>query len=194
VTPILSDEVLAIIDDPSVINLIFVPWTCANGLPSVETPCPGIKVFYDGDTLIERLGKPFSAYTTLHTGRLVILSTTRAMNHELLDELKQLRIVHRELRRHKAVHLLWCVQLGMWFKEDNDVSMRKAPLLELNGVKKACTFTKHAIFDVFDKREKLGMEDMCDEIRTLSSCLIMKQGILDLWPSRIGSHGDEKVS
>jgi hypothetical protein len=28
------------------------------------------------------------------------------MNHELFNELKQLRIVHRELRRHKAVHLL----------------------------------------------------------------------------------------
>src|SRR5450756_1578978 len=82
----------------------------------------------------------------------------------------------------------------MWFKEDNDVSMRKAPLLKLNSVKEACSFTKHTIFDVLDKGEKLGMEDTCDEIRTLSSCLIMKQGILDLWPSRIGSHGDEKVS
>jgi hypothetical protein len=97
VTPILPDEVLAITDDPSVINLIFVPWTCVNGQPSVETPCPGIRVFCDGGTLIERLGKPLSAYTTLHTGRLVILSTTGAMNHELLDELKQLRIVHRKL-------------------------------------------------------------------------------------------------
>jgi hypothetical protein len=194
VTPVLPNEILAVTDDPSVINLIFVPLTCVNGLASVKTPCPSIRVFCDGGMLIEGLGKPLSAHITLHIGRLLILSTTGAMNHELFNELKQLRVVHRELRRHEAVHLLWCTQLGMWFKEDNDMSMRKAPLLELNGIKEACRSTKHAIFNVFNEGEKLGIEDTCDKIRTLSSCLVVKQSILNLWPSRIGSHGDEKVS
>jgi hypothetical protein len=93
VTPVLPDEILAVTDDPSVIDLIFVIWTCADDLPSVETPCPGIRVFCNGGTLIKRLGKPFSAYFILHTGRLLVLSTTGTMDHELFDELKQLRTV-----------------------------------------------------------------------------------------------------
>ncbi len=59
------------------------------------------------------------------------------MNHELFDELKQLRIVHRKLRGHEAVNLLWGMQLGMRLQENNDVCMRKAPFLKLNSVKEA---------------------------------------------------------
>ena len=59
------------------------------------------------------------------------------MDHELFDELKQLRVVYRKLRGHKAVNLLWSMQLGMRFEENNDMSVRKASLLKLNGVKKA---------------------------------------------------------
>jgi hypothetical protein len=38
------------------------------------------------------------------------------------------------------------------------------------------------------------MEDPCDQIRMLMSWLVVKKGILDLRPRRIGSHGDEKVT
>src|SRR6202789_315855 len=131
-TPVLPDEILAMTDDPSVVHVICsVPLTYPEGLPSVETPHPGIGVFCDGGALIERLGKPFSAYTILHAGGLSILITTGVMNHELFDKLKQLRIVHRKLRGHQAVNLLWCMQLGMGLQEDNDVSMRKAPVTPL---------------------------------------------------------------
>jgi hypothetical protein len=136
-TPVLPDEILAVTDHPSIVHLIPVPLTCVKGLPSVETPCPGIRVFCDRSALIEGLGKTFSASTILHARGRSILITTGTMNHELFDELKQFRTVHRELRGHKTVNLLWGMQLGMGLKEDNDVGMRKAPLLELNGVKEA---------------------------------------------------------
>ena len=165
-----------------------------NDLPSVKTPCPGIRVLHDEGTLIERLGKPFSAYTIIHTGRLVILSTTGAMDHELFNELKQLRIVYRELRGHEAVNLLWSMQLSMRFEKDDNMCMRKAPFLELNCVKKARNITKYVILNVMNKGVKFGMEDMCDQIKTCGSSLTIKQSILNLWPCRIGSHGDEKVS
>ena len=161
-TPVLPDEILAVTDHPSVVHLISALSACRKGLPSVETPCPGIRIFFDGGALIKGLGKTFSACTILHTGRVLILSTTGTMNHELFDELKQLRIVHRKLRGHKAINLLWCTQLGMGLKEDNDMCMWKAPLLELNGVKEARNVTKDAIFDVTDERVKLGMKDPYD--------------------------------
>lgn len=82
----------------------------------------------------------------------------------------------------------------MRLEEDNDMSMRKASLLKLNGVKVACYFTKYTIFDVLNEGVKLGMEDTCDQIRTCIRFLIIKKAFFDLWPSRIGSHGDKKVS
>ena len=72
--------------------------------------------------------------------------------------------------------------------------MRKAPLLKFNGVKEASNVTKNARSNVFDKRAKLGMKDMYDEVRMLISFLVVKEGICDFWLSRIGSHGDKKVS
>ena len=72
--------------------------------------------------------------------------------------------------------------------------MHKAPLLELNGVEVAINVTKNAIIDVLDKRAKLGMKDMYDEVRTLMSFLNVKEGLCDFWPSRIGSHSNKKVT
>src|SRR5260221_14700948 len=57
VTPVLPDEILVVTDNPSVINLELLVWTCANGVASVTMSCPGIGVLSDGSTLIEGLGK-----------------------------------------------------------------------------------------------------------------------------------------
>jgi hypothetical protein len=191
VTPVLPDEVLAVTDDPSVVDPM-----CAllKGVASVTTSCPGIGVLCDGGALTEGLGKTFGTGAILHAGRPPIFITTGAMNHELLDKLKQLRMILRKLRGHETVDLLWSMQLGMRLEEDNDVSVRKAPLLELDRIKEARNVTKHPILDVFDEGVKLGMEDTRDQVGTLSSCLTIEQLILDFRPGRIGSHGDEKVS
>ncbi len=122
------------------------------------------------------------------------MSSTGIVNHELLDKLKQLGMVDRKLRRHETVNLVWSAQLGMRLKEDDDMSMWKAPLLKLDGVKKACNVPKNAVFDISDEGAKLGMKDTCRQIRSLSRCLTVKQLILDFRPIRIGSHGDEKIS
>jgi hypothetical protein len=50
----------------------------------------------------------------------------------------------------------------MRLEKNNNVSIRKASLLELNGVKKACTVTKKAILDIFNEGVKLGMKDTCN--------------------------------
>ena len=157
--PVLPNEVPVVTDNPSVVNLIPAMLTCLNGLPSVKASCPGIRVFCDGGVIIERLGKSLGAFLILHTGGLFVLSTTGAMNHKLPNEVKQLRIVQRKLRRHKAVNLLRRTQLGMGFEKDNDVSMRKAPLLKLNGVKVAIDIPKHTILNVTNEGKKLGMKD-----------------------------------
>ncbi len=87
----------------------------------------------------------------IHTGRVGILITTGAMDHELFDQLKQFRVVLRKLRGEKAIDLLWSAQLGMRLQEDNDVSMRKAPLLKLNGVKEASSITKETMCNVMNE-------------------------------------------
>ena len=54
---------------------------------------------------------------------------------------KQLKMVHRKLWRLSIYfNLAW-----MRLKKDNDMSMRKAPFLKLNGVKEACNFFKDTI-------------------------------------------------
>jgi len=87
----------------------------------------------------------------IHTGRVGILITTGAMDHKLFDKLKQFRVVLRKLRGEKAIDLLWSAQLGMRLQEDNDVSMRKAPLLKLNGVKEASSITKETMCNVMNE-------------------------------------------
>jgi len=191
VTPVLPEKEFVVTDDPSVVNLIRV---LLKGVPSVATLCPGIRVFCDDGVLTEGLGKILGTGAIHHTGGLLILITTGAMNHVLLDELKQLRLILRKLRRHEAVDLLRSTQLGMRLKKDNDVRMRKAPLLELYGIEIASNVTKYAILDVLNEGVKLGMKDACDQVRTLSSCLPVKKLILNFRPGRIGGHGDEKVS
>jgi hypothetical protein len=169
VTPVLPDEILAVTDNPSVVNPKPVAWPCKGGLPSVETSCPRIGVFSDCGTLIKGLREAFRAHTVLHARGILILSTAGTMDHELFDQLKQVRIVHRKLRGHEAVNLLWGTQLGMWLQKDNDVCMRKAPLLELNGIKEAINVTKDTLLNVLYERVKLHMKDTCDHVRTLSS-------------------------
>ena len=164
-----------------------------HGLSGVNNSKPYFRKFCDGGVLSEGLRKPFGAYAILHTGRLLII-TIGTINHELFDKFKQHRMVLRKPRGHEAVNLLWGMQLDMRLENNNDVSMRKAPLLKLYSIKKACNFTKHAILNVFDEGMKLGMKDMCDQVRTLSSCLVVKQLILNFRLGSICSHGDEKVT
>src|SRR6266478_2547829 len=82
----------------------------------------------------------------------------------------------------------------MGLKKDNDVGMRKTPLLEFNGVEVASHITQYAFPEVFDERLELGMKDAHHQVRAIRSCLTLKEGICDFWPGRVGSNGNKKVS
>jgi len=122
-----------------------------------------------------------------------ILSTTGPMNHECFDLVKERRIGSWKLRRHEAINVFWSTQLGLRLKEDNNVGMRKTPLLKLNGIEVSCPSTQFIISDILDKRLKLGMEHSNYQVRAISTLLTWKECRLDLRPLRIGSHGDKEV-
>jgi hypothetical protein len=98
------------------------------------------------------------------------------MDHHLLDQLKQLRVVIWKLRRHEAINVLWRAQLGMRLQEDNDVGMREATLLKLNGVQKCIDITKGSICDVLYEGQELEFEDADDQVRTIRSRLTLIEG------------------
>ena len=55
----------------------------------------------------------------------------------------------------------------MGLQKDDDVGMRKTPLLKLDGVKVASHVTEYAILEVMDKGPKLCMEDTDDQVRAI---------------------------
>src|ERR1700761_7487038 len=74
------------------------------------------------------------------------------------------------------------------------MGMREAMLLKLNGVEEGIDFTQHSISDVLYERHELGPEDTHCQVRTIRGMLAWKEVGLNLRPSRIGCHGDKKVS
>ena len=74
------------------------------------------------------------------------------------------------------------------------MGMREATLLKLNGVEEDIDFTQHSISDVLYERHELGPEDTHCQVRTIRGILAWKDVGLNLRPSRIGCHGDKKVS
>ena len=73
------------------------------------------------------------------------------MNHELLNKLKQNSIITGKLRGHETINVSWRAQLGMRLEEDNDMCMRKATLLKLNGIEEGIDLAQCSCFDVLDK-------------------------------------------
>jgi len=115
------------------------------------------------------------------------------MDHKLLDQVKQDFIVFRKLRGHETVNLLWSAQLCLRFKKNDDMSMRKATLLKLNGVEISDNLAQNTILDVMNERLKLGMKSANHQVRAITGSLAREEVVFDLRPGRIGSHGDEKV-
>ena len=72
--------------------------------------------------------------------------------------------------------------------------MRQAPLLKLNGVEVGSPQPQGPLFDVFDKRLKLGMEHTNNQVRAICRHLAIKKCRGDLRPVRIGSHSNKKVT
>ena len=143
---ILPDEIFRVADNPLVVNLLS---SNLISMASIRAPGAHIRVFCDGGLCSKRLRKALGTSALDHAGCIRIVSTTGLVNHELLDQLKQLRIVLWKLRGHKAINVLWRAQLGMRLQEDNDMGMRKAMLLKLNGVEEGIDITQYSLPDVF---------------------------------------------
>jgi hypothetical protein len=79
-------------------------------------------------------------------------------------------------------------------QKDNDVHLRKATLLKLNGVEVGIGGNQLSIIDVFNEGLQLGSEDVLHQLSMVRGSLALKECFLDLRPGRVGSHGDEKVS
>jgi hypothetical protein len=104
VAPILPDQVPGVTHNPSIVHLLPAN---LNSPASVAMPGASIRVLSDGSLLLELLGKVFRAFAIDHARCIMILVTARPMNHELFDQLKQLRIVLWKLRGHQAINVLW---------------------------------------------------------------------------------------
>ena len=81
----------------------------------------------------------------------------------------------------------------MRLKKDNDMGMRKATLLKLNGVEVGINVTQNALLNVLDKGLQLGIEDTHHQVRAIRSRLAIKKCTLNLRPGRISSHGDKEI-
>jgi hypothetical protein len=82
----------------------------------------------------------------------------------------------------------------MGLQENDDMGMRKPPLLKLNGVEIASHITQSTILDVLDKGAKLCMEHPHHQVGVIRWSLAMKQVIFNLRPLGIGSHGDKEIA
>jgi hypothetical protein len=82
----------------------------------------------------------------------------------------------------------------MGLQKDDDVGMRKTPLLKLDGVKVASHVTEYAILEVMDKGPKLCMEDTDDQVRAIRCRLSIEQVVYDFRPLGIGGHGDKEIA
>ena len=85
---------------------------------------------------MEWLRKTFVAIAILHAGSIGIFCTTGSMDnvlhHQLMELWIDIRI--RNLSRKEFVKFIRSVKLGIRMKENNEMGVRQAMLLELIGV------------------------------------------------------------
>jgi hypothetical protein len=85
-------------------------------------------------------------------------------------------------------------ELGSLIKEDNAVHVGKASLLELDYKDITNSLAKDATLNVLDQLPALCLESPNCQIRTICWILTWQQGILDLWPVGVGSHGEKEIT
>src|SRR5882762_1140233 len=119
------------------------------------------------------------------------------MDHVLLHQCKQLRlsILIRQLSRQQAIDVIWSAQLVVRVEKEDHVHVRKATLLEINGMNAShCDTKTTTIHDVCNQVFHLGMEDANHQIRAISCSLAFKELPFHFWPVGISSGSEEKVS
>ena len=120
-------------------------------LPSIAVSDASIRVLSDNGLLLGGLSQALGTFYIHHARGIRIMNSTRPMNHELLDEFKKLSILLWKFRGHHAIDVLRRAQLELGCQKDNDVGMRKATLLKLNGVKECIDLTQHSLSDLLNE-------------------------------------------
>ena len=115
------------------------------------------------------------------------------MDHELLDQLEELRIVDRKLGREKAVNLLMSAELGVLIKEYDAVHVWQTTFLELVDEHISKSLSKNAILYVLDELLLLCIESTDDQIWAISCILTWEKLVLNFRPSRICGHGEKEI-
>jgi hypothetical protein len=193
VAPVLPQQVWAVADHPAIVHLFVIDNV---GLASVPAAHVGIGIFSDSGGVPEWLGEALGTATILLAWRCGQGIIARGVDHVLLDQLKQLwlSILIRHLSRQQGIHIIWSAQLVVRVEKENHVHVRKATLLELNGVNPSHHYTKTASLDVSNQAIHLGMEDANHQVRAISCSLTFKELPLDFRPVGISSGSEEEVS
>ena len=165
----------------------------------------GITVISKTCGLTELLAITLAALTIHHAGRVGMLRTARAMQHAGGDGLVEHGVGDwvRELGRDNAIDLIGITNFVLLTKEYEEVYVRETTLLELDSVDQARYFTKETTPDVLEQGFHFLIEDTCNNVRTICSCLMtrivgivainLQQGLLYLWPVWICSHGQKEI-
>jgi hypothetical protein len=187
-------------DYPAVVNFSFRnSSTNFEFLSSVSSTEPGIRICIDNCLILEWLGKVFAALVIDNTGgvRIVVLISTWSVNHNRLDQFKELRLSFfiRKFCRDEAINILWSAELGIWMEKDNHVHVRKSTFLKFNSPDSSNSTTHNTLFvDVCKKLLHFGMKNTNNEIWTVSGNLAWEESFLDLWPVRVGSCSEKEIS
>jgi hypothetical protein len=116
------------------------------------------------------------------------------VDHKLLDQLEELRIVGGELAGQEAVNVVWGAELRGLIQKDDAVHMGKATLLELNHKNMTNHLAKDATLHVLDQIPALGLKCTNGKVWTVCWILTWEKSVLDLWPVGVGSHREKEVA
>jgi hypothetical protein len=145
---------------------------------------------------LKQLREPFRTLTIFHARSVRVVASTWAMDHRMLDNLKQLRffVWIRPGGTNHTVDILSIGRAKFMNQTKKKMHMRKPPFLEFNCMYMSMDVTKDfKLVEVMNKGRFVHVEDTGYEIRTIRCILTRKQFVVYLWPSRIGCESDEEV-
>ena len=114
------------------------------------------------------------------------------MYHDLGDNIIKVWLSSwiRELSTNNGVNLSWCDWPGSSIKENEEVHMGEATLLELNGIDMGhCPSKDSLLGDFIQKRFHFKMEDMCNN--TVKTLIVATKPLCDMMakPARNRTEG-----
>ena len=135
-------------------------------------------------------------WVILHARAAWIQVTAWPMHHELGDSAVQLRVAGRvwDLCTDQAVNVIHCAGFVLLSKDQQQVEVWQAPLLELNGAIVSNDLAQDAlVYQEMQRLLDLLVEDPGNDVRAVSWSLPRQQTTLDLRPIGIAGEGKEEI-